>query len=116
MWGFYEVVKFMECFAYEFKFPIEVSLVLLVFHVSMPKNWIGDPVSILPLEGLEVDANHSYEEVSVEILEWKLKNLRNKEIASVKILWKSHLVENDTWEAEADMMSRYSNHFPPSTI
>ncbi|WMV49969.1 hypothetical protein MTR67_043354 [Solanum verrucosum] len=44
----------------------------------------GDPVSILPLEGLGVDENLSYEEVPVEILDWQAKKLRNKEVASVK--------------------------------
>ena len=69
-------------------------------------------MSILPLEGLEVDANLSYEEVPVEVLDQQAKKLRNKEVASVKIIWKNHLVENSTWEAEADMMSRYPHPFP----
>ena len=39
----------------------------------------------------EVDESISYENVSVEILDWQVKRLRNKEIASVKVLWINHL-------------------------
>jgi len=57
-----------------------------VFHVSMLKKCIGDPVSILPLEGLGINENLSYEEVPVEILDRQVKKLRNKEVASIKVL------------------------------
>jgi len=80
----------------------------------MLKKCIGDSVSILPLEVLGVDESLFYEEVPVEILDRQVKRLRNKEVASVKTLWRSHLVEGATWEAEADMKSRYP-HLSPST-
>ncbi|KAH0639227.1 hypothetical protein KY285_035813 [Solanum tuberosum] len=78
------------------------------------KKCIGDPVSIPPLEGLGVNENLSYAEVPVQILDRQVKKLRNKEVASVKVLWKNHLVEGATWEAEADMKSRYPHLFPPT--
>ena len=73
-------------------------------------------MSILPLDGLGVDVNLSYEEVLVHILDHQLNNLRNMEVASIKVCWKNHLVESATWEAEADMMSRYPHLFPSSSI
>ena len=87
-----------------------------MFHISMLKKCIGDPVSILSLEVLGVDENLSYEEVSVEILDRQVKRLRNKEVASVKVLWRNHLVEGATWEAEADMKSRYPHTFTSTPI
>ena len=83
--------------------------------MSILKKCIADPVSILPLEGLEVDANLSYEDVPIEILDQQVKKLMNKEIASIKVLWKNHLVENATCETEADIMSRYPFLFPSSS-
>ena len=59
----------------------------------MLKKCIGDPESIFPIEGLDVDENLSYEEIPVEILDRQMKNLRNKEVTSVKVLWKNHLVD-----------------------
>ena len=49
-------------------------------------------MSILPIEGLRVDENLSYEEFPVEILDRQVKKLRNKEVASVKVLWRNHIV------------------------
>ena len=52
----------------------------------MIKKCIDDPVSILPLEGLGVKEDLSYEEVPVEILDRQVTKVRNKEVASVKVL------------------------------
>ncbi|KAK4716447.1 hypothetical protein R3W88_014785 [Solanum pinnatisectum] len=102
--------------AYEMDLPNELAWVHPVFHVSMLKMCIGDPVSILPLEDLGVDENLSYEEVPIEILDWQVRKLRNKEVASVKVLWRNHLVEGSTWESKADMKSRYPHLFPSTLI
>ena len=48
----------------------------------MLQKCIGDYVSILPNEGLGVDENLSYEEVPVEIIDFQVKELRNKEVTS----------------------------------
>ena len=71
-------MKYIGSVAYKLKLPIELALGHPVFHVSMLKNCIGDLVSFLPLEGLEVDANLSYEDVSVEILFCQTNKLRKK--------------------------------------
>ena len=77
----------------------------------MLKKCLGDPTSILPVEGLGVDEDLSYEEVLVEILDRQFKRLRKKEIATVKVLWRNHLVESATSESEDDMRSRYPHLF-----
>ncbi|WMV41034.1 hypothetical protein MTR67_034419 [Solanum verrucosum] len=84
----------------------------LVFHVSMLKKCVGDLTSIVPLESLGVKDNLSYEEVTVDILDRQVKKLRNIEDDSVNVLWRNQYVEGATWEAEADMMSRYPSIFP----
>ena len=97
--GPYEFLKRIESVAYELKLPNELALVHPVFHVLMLKKCIGDLKSILPLQGLEVDAKLTYEEIPVEILHCQVKKLRNKEVFSVNILWNNNLVKNATWEA-----------------
>ena len=77
----------------------------------MLKKCLGDLASILPIEGLGVDEDLSYEEVPVEILDRQIKRLRNREIATLKVLWRNHLVEGVTWEVEADMRSRCCHLF-----
>ena len=54
----------------------------------------------------------SYEDVPVEILDRQVRRLRNKEVASVKVLWRSQSVEGATWEAEAAMKVKYPYLFP----
>ncbi|WMV54810.1 hypothetical protein MTR67_048195 [Solanum verrucosum] len=95
--GPYQILKRVGKIAYELDLPNELAPVHSVFHVSMLKKCIGDPVSIIPLEGLGVDESLSYEEVPVEILDRQVKRLRNKKVASVKVLRRNHLVEGATW-------------------
>ena len=90
--------------------PSELVSVHPVFHVSMVKKCIGDPEFILPIEGLGVNNNLSYEKFPFEILDRQVKRLRNKEVASVRVLWRNHLVEEATWEAEVDF-TRYPHLF-----
>ena len=49
--------------AYELRLPSELTLVHWVVHVSMIKGCMGDPDSILPIEGLGVQENLSFEKV-----------------------------------------------------
>ena len=82
-----------------------------MFYVLILKKFLGDPASILHVEGLGVDEILSNEEVQVEILDCQVKRLRNKEVATVKVLWRNHLIEGATLETEADMRSRYPHLF-----
>ena len=66
--------------SYELKLPSEFASVHPVFHVYMLKNSICDLESNLPIERLCVKDNLCYEEVSVKILDSKVKKLRNKEV------------------------------------
>ena len=107
----YEVLQRVGKDDYEQKLPSELALFHPVFHVSMLKKCIGDPVSNLRIEGLGVYRNLYYEEVLVEILNRQVKIWRNKEVYSVKVLWRNHLVECTTWEAEDNIKSRYPHSF-----
>ncbi|WMV54704.1 hypothetical protein MTR67_048089 [Solanum verrucosum] len=108
----YKILRRAGNFAYELDLPNELASMHLVFHVSMLKNCVGDPTSIVSLEGLGVKENLSYEEITVEISNWQVKRLKNKEVASVKVLLKNTLVEGATWEVELDVLSGYPHIFP----
>ena len=59
--GPYEVLQWVGNVAYKLRLPSELSLVYLVFHVSMLKKCIGYLVYILPIEGLGMEDSNSYE-------------------------------------------------------
>ena len=86
--GPYEILQRIGKVAYELKLPSELALVHPVFHVSMLKKCISDPKSILHIEVLGVKDNLSVEEVMILIFYRQVKSLRNKEVASVKVLWR----------------------------
>ncbi|XP_070025986.1 uncharacterized protein [Nicotiana sylvestris] len=98
--GPYRVTQRIGQVAYRLELPPEMSLVHPVFHVSMLKKVVGDPSTIVPIEAIEFNEELSYEEIPVAILDRQVRKLRNKEVSSVKVLWKSQQVEEATWEAE----------------
>ena len=57
--GPYVIFQKFSMVAYESNIPSELASVHLVFHVSMIKNCIGHPVSILPIEVLGLKDNLS---------------------------------------------------------
>ncbi|WMV14084.1 hypothetical protein MTR67_007469 [Solanum verrucosum] len=103
--GPYRILKRIGKVAYELELPADLAAVYPVFHISLLKKCVGDPASIVSLESVAVKDSLSYEDVPVEILDRQVRRLRNKEAASVKLLWRSQSVDGATWEAEAAMKS-----------
>ncbi|XP_059306278.1 uncharacterized protein LOC132057678 [Lycium ferocissimum] len=86
--------------AYELGLPASMNAIHPVFHVSMLRGYKPDPAHIISPEVVEINDGLTYEEQPVEIVDRKVRKLRTKDIASVKVLWRNHDV---TWEAEEDM-------------
>ncbi|MCF6810744.1 hypothetical protein L3H50_10885, partial [Corynebacterium sp. MC-04] len=105
--GPYQITKRFGQVAYELELPQELSMVHPVFHVSMLRKCIGDPSHITPIEDVQVTEDLTYKEVPIAILYRQVKKLRNKEIASVKVLWRNQQTEEITWKAEDIMRSKY---------
>ena len=94
--GPYEILQRVGKVSFELILPNDLASVHPLFYISVHKKCISDSESILPIEDRVIDENLSYKEVSVEIIDTQVKNLRNKEVASVKVVWKNHLVEGAT--------------------
>ncbi|XP_073035257.1 uncharacterized protein [Primulina eburnea] len=62
-------------------------------------------------EALDLMPNLTYQEVPIQILDCKVKVLRNNEIGIIMILWRNQLVEEATWEPEEEMKQRYPELF-----
>ncbi|XP_059295595.1 uncharacterized protein LOC132048933 [Lycium ferocissimum] len=96
---------------YELELPQDLVAVYPVFHVSMLRKCVGDPLSVVPTDSITINDSLNYEEVPVKILDRQVRKLRTKEVASVKVLWRSQKVEEAMWEVEEDMKSRYPHLF-----
>ena len=77
----------------------------------MLKKCLGDLSLIVPTENMGIKDSLSYEEVPIQILGRQVRNLRTKEVASVKVLWRNQFVEEATWETKEDMKNRYPHLF-----
>ncbi|WMV26721.1 hypothetical protein MTR67_020106, partial [Solanum verrucosum] len=110
--GPYRILKLIGKVAYELELLVDLATVHPVFHISLLKKCMGDPTSMVPLDSVTVKNSLSYKDVPVEVLDRQVRRLRNKEVASVKVLWRSQSIEGATWEAEEAMKSKYPHLFP----
>ena len=78
-----------------------------VFHVSILRKYIFDPSHVLEAPPVELKEDLTFEMEPVGIIDQKLKELRNKVISMVKVLWRSDIVKEMTWEIEALMKNCY---------
>ena len=101
--------------AYRLELPSDLDRIHDVFHVSMLRKYIPDPSHVLTEQPVEIQENLTYEEEPVQILDRREQVLRNKTILLVKVLWRSHTVEEATWELEEQMKRHYSNLFDAGT-
>ncbi|KAM2294400.1 hypothetical protein ACFX1S_034308 [Malus domestica] len=109
--GPYMITKRVGEVAYTLELPPELSKVHDVFHVSMLRHYVSDPSHVIPPQPLEINSDLTYDEEPVTLLDWKDKELRNKTVCLVKVLWRNHSVEEATWETEDWMREMYPRLF-----
>ena len=71
----------------------------------MDSRYIADSSLVLEASLVELKENLSFKVQPVDIVDQKLKELRNKIILMVKVLWQNDIVERMTWGTEAPMRS-----------
>ena len=107
----FEIMNRVGQVAYELTLPTKMFAIHNVFHISMLKKYTTDPEHVIVPQTVQIQANLSYEEKPVQILDREVKKLRNKEITLVKILWRNHRIEEATWESEEEMRKNYPELF-----
>ena len=109
--GPYKIIERIGPLAYKLALPPELERIHNVFHVSMLRRYRSDPSHVLKDSEMEISENLSYIEEPVTIVDYRIKQLRNREIPMVKVLWKNHGIEEATWETEARMKRDYLHLF-----
>ncbi|KAJ9177049.1 hypothetical protein P3X46_012303, partial [Hevea brasiliensis] len=105
--GPYEVIERVGPVAYRLALPPELDKIHNVFHVSMLRRYRSDPSHVISREEIEIQPDLTYEEEPLRIL----KELRNKQIPLVKVLWRHHNTEEATWESEESMRQQFPQLF-----
>ncbi|XP_070026092.1 uncharacterized protein [Nicotiana sylvestris] len=109
--GPFEVLQRIGEVAYKLALPPNLSSVHLVFHVSMLRKCTDDPYHVLDFSTVQLDGDLTYDVELMAILEWQVRKLRSNDIASVKVQWRGHHMEEATWESERELRSRYPHLF-----
>ena len=109
--GPYEVIEKVGQVAYRLALPPDLEKIHDVFHVSMLRRYRSDPSHVVSSETIKLRPDLTYEEEPVEILAREVKELRNKKIPLVKVLWRNHKTEEATWESEETMRQQYLQLF-----
>jgi hypothetical protein len=109
--GPYEVIERVGPVAYRLALPPELDRIHNVFHVSMLRRYRSDPSHVIIPQEIEVQPDMTYEEEPEQILDREVRQLRNKQIPMVKILWKHHTPREATWETEESLRQQYPHIF-----
>ncbi|XP_049368015.1 uncharacterized protein LOC125832873 [Solanum verrucosum] len=88
--GPYEILERVGPVAYKLAFPPELDKIHNVFHVSMLRRYRSYPSHFIPVESIEVNPDLTYNEEPILIQAREVKQLRNKRIPLVKVLWRNH--------------------------
>ena len=109
--GPFPIIKRIGATAYQLELPPDLQGVHPVFHVSMLRKYIPNDNHVIPQVPHGLEPTLTFEPRPIAILDRQVKRLRSKEVPSVKVLWDSHGCEEETWELEASMRTKYPELF-----
>jgi hypothetical protein len=78
-----------------------------IIHVSQLKKCLKAPVDVVLLDMTPLEADLTYPEHPVKILDKKDRITRCKTIKFYKVQWSNHTEEEATWESEDFLCSRH---------
>ncbi|CAJ2666354.1 unnamed protein product [Trifolium pratense] len=85
--GPFEILKRVGKVAYRIALPPSLANLHDVFHVSQLRKYVSDPTHVIESDDVQVRDDLTIETVPLRIEGREVKKLRNKEIASVKVVW-----------------------------
>ena len=102
-----EVLERVGSVTYRLALPPRFSSVHELFHVSMLQNYTPDPTHIVDWGELVVDADGTFEEGPLRIMDSREQVLHGKTVRLVKVLWQNQEFEKATWEREDTVRANY---------
>ncbi|KAK6126815.1 hypothetical protein DH2020_039442 [Rehmannia glutinosa] len=88
-----------------------------MIHSKKLKKYHHDPEHIIKDNIPQVMENLTYEEKPSRIIDHQVRELRNKSIPLVKIVWQNYdKLEEATWETEEEMRKHYHKLFPQENL
>jgi hypothetical protein len=103
----FPILEKCENEAYKLELPSSLAGVHGIFHVSQLKKCLKAPMDIVLPEVAPLEADLTYPEHPIKILDQKSHVTRCKTIKFFKIQWSNHTVEEATWKSEDFLCSRH---------
>ena len=97
--------------SYQLELPSNFPNVHDVFHVSQLRRCFKDPIRGVEHENLDLQADLSYREHPVRILDEAERKTRRQTIKFLKVQWSNHSEAEATWEREDRLRSEYPSFF-----
>ena len=105
--GPFEVLERVGEVAYRLALPPSLLGVHAVFHVSMLRKYTPDPTQVVDWGELVINADRTFEEWPIRIMDSQDQVLRRKTVKLMKVLWQHRGVEEATWECEDTISTNY---------
>nr|GFA42988.1 retrotransposon protein, putative, Ty3-gypsy subclass [Tanacetum cinerariifolium] len=109
--GPFKVLEGVGDVSYKLDLLEELSRVHNTFHMSNIKKCHADEPFVVPLDGLHSDDKLHFVEEPVEIVDRKVKQLKQSQILLVKVRWNSKRGLEFTWECEDQFRKKYPHLF-----
>nr|GEX29949.1 reverse transcriptase domain-containing protein [Tanacetum cinerariifolium] len=109
--GPFKILERIGPVAYKLELSEELSNVHNTFHVSNLKKYLSDESLIIPMKELQLDDKLNFVEEPVEIMDRKIKQLRQSRIPIVKVRWNSKRGPEFTWERKDKIRAKYPHLF-----
>ncbi len=109
--GPFKILERVGQVAYRLELPEELSRIHNTFHVSYLRKSLADQTAYVPIEEIEIDEKLNYVVKPIEILDQKVKLLRNRSVNQVKVKWDHRKGAGITWESEEEMKRLYPHLF-----
>ncbi|GJU63775.1 hypothetical protein Tco_1245610 [Tanacetum coccineum] len=109
--GPFKILAKVRTVSYRLELPEKLSHIHSTFHVSNLKKCLSDePLAIL-LNEIHIDEKLNFIEEPVEIMDSKVKLLKQSHIPIVKVRWNSRKGPEYTWERKDQMQKKYPHLF-----
>src|SRR4051812_39182831 len=109
--GPFQITERVGDVAYRIELPPTLANLHDVFHVSQLRKYIADPWHVIQVDDVQVKDNLTVKAFPMRIEDRKVKQLRGKEIALVRVAWGGPAGGNVTWELESQMKDSYPKLF-----
>jgi hypothetical protein len=111
--GLFPILKKCGSAAYKLDLPPSLARVHNIFHVSQLKKCLKAPVDIVLSEVTPLEADLSYPEHPMKVLDQKDCVTRRKTIKFFKTQLSNHSEEEATWKSEDFLHSRHPDFISP---